>query len=110
MGIFFLLKVAKKAKNLPKTGLNNAGSDDIWAWTGWAQLVFSLNYFFFCMYTQIEDDGGSTLGKIVKKWRGCFSETLTDTDTFKIEFPDNIDVTTKALLMGATMLVVRSFQ
>ena len=27
-------------------------------------------------------------------------------DTFKIVFPDNIDVTTKALLVGATVLVV----
>ena len=30
-------------------------------------------------------------------------------DTFKIEFPDNIDVPTKALLLGATMLVVSKF-
>ena len=46
------------------------------------------------------------MGEITKKWRGWCAETLTDTDTFKIDFPDNIDVTTKALLMGATMLVV----
>ena len=46
------------------------------------------------------------MGEIKKKWRGCFAESFTDTDTFKIEFPDNIDVATKALLMGATMLVV----
>ena len=45
------------------------------------------------------------VGEIAKKWRGWLAEGLTDTDTFKIEFPDNIDVTTKALLMGATMLV-----
>ena len=49
------------------------------------------------------------MGEIAKKWRGWCAESLTDTDTFKIEFPDNIDVTTKALLMGATMLVVRFF-
>ena len=30
----------------------------------------------------------------------------TDTDTFKIDFPVGADVTTKAILMGATMLVV----
>jgi len=54
---------------------------------------------------QIENSGGIAVGEITKKWRGCFAEALTDTDTFKIEFPDNIDVTTKALLMGATMLV-----
>ena len=46
------------------------------------------------------------MGEIKKKWRGWCAESFTDTDTFKIEFPDNIDVATKALLMGATMLVV----
>ena len=49
------------------------------------------------------------MGKIVKKWRGMLVETFTNTDTFNIEFPDNIDVTTKALLAGATMLVGRFF-
>ena len=46
------------------------------------------------------------MGEITKKWRGCCAESFTDTDTFKIDFPDNADVTTKAILMGATMLVV----
>ena len=55
---------------------------------------------------QIENAGGITVGEIKKKWRGWCAESFTDTDTFKIEFPDNIDVATKALLMGATMLVV----
>ena len=49
------------------------------------------------------------MGEIKKKWRGWCAESFTDTDTFKIEFPDNIDVATKALLMGATMLVVSIF-
>lgn len=46
------------------------------------------------------------MGDITKKWRGWCAEALHDSDTFKINFPDNINVTTKALLMGATMLVV----
>ena len=46
------------------------------------------------------------LGEITKKWGGILTEMFTDTDTFKIEFPYNIDVTTKALLVAATMLVV----
>ena len=55
---------------------------------------------------QIENAGGIQVGEITKKWRGCCAESFTDTDTFKIDFPDNADVTTKAILMGATMLVV----
>ena len=72
--------------------------------------LFSINlskwWFTFC---QIENAAGITVGEITKKWRGCCAEAFTDTDTFKIDFPDNIDVTTKAILMGATMLVVRFF-
>jgi len=54
----------------------------------------------------IENQAGIALGEISKKWRGCGAEAFTDMDTFKIEFPDNIDLATKALLLGATMLVV----
>ena len=46
------------------------------------------------------------VGEISKQWRGFFSEAFTDTDTFKIEFPDSITLETKAILIGATMLVV----
>lgn len=53
----------------------------------------------------IENAGGIAVGEIAKQWRGFCAEALTDTDTFRIEFPDNIDVTQKALLVGATMLV-----
>ncbi len=50
---------------------------------------------------------GIQVGEISKQWRGCGAEMMTDTDTFKIEFPDGTDVTQKAILLGATMLVVR---
>ena len=63
-------------------------------------------FFHFFTHVQIENLAGIALGEISKKWRGCGTESLTDMDTFKIEFPDNIDVPTKALLLGATMLVV----
>ena len=39
-------------------------------------------------------------------WRGALVEALTDMDTYKIEFPENSDVNTKVLLMGAAMLMV----
>ena len=48
------------------------------------------------------------MGEISKKWRGWCAESFTDSDNFKIEFPTGADVTTKAILMGATMLVVSS--
>jgi len=53
----------------------------------------------------IEDSSGTNVGEISKQWRGFFSEAFTDTDTFKIEFPDSITLETKAILIGATMLV-----
>jgi hypothetical protein len=56
-------------------------------------------------YCQIENQAGIAVGEISKQWRGCGVETLTDMDTFKIEFPDNCDLATKSLLLGATMLV-----
>ena len=58
---------------------------------------------------QIEIPGGETVGEITKKWRGFFAEALTDSDTFKIDFPGNIEVSKKALLVGATMLLVSKF-
>ena len=57
----------------------------------------------------IENQAGIALGEISKKWRGCGTEAFTDLSTFKIEFPTNIDVATKALLLGATMLVVNEY-
>lgn len=54
---------------------------------------------------KIEIPGGETVGEITKKWRGFFAEALTDSDTFKIDFPGNIEVSKKALLVGATMLL-----
>ena len=55
---------------------------------------------------QIEDDAGSSVGQIARKWRGCCEETFTDSDTFKVEFPSGSDVTKKALLIAATILIV----
>jgi len=53
----------------------------------------------------ITDQSGTDVGEISKEWRGCMKESFTDLDTFKIEFPQNITLETKALLLGATMLV-----
>ena len=38
---------------------------------------------------------------------GVLVEALTDMDTYRIEFPENSNVNTKVLLMGAAMLMVK---
>ena len=38
---------------------------------------------------------------------GALTEFFMDKDTFKIDFPENITLETKAVLLGATMLVVK---
>ena len=46
------------------------------------------------------------VGLISKQWMGFFTEALTDKDTFRVNFPSNATLETKAILLGATMLVV----
>ena len=52
------------------------------------------------------DINGENVGKISKQWMGCCTEIFSDTDTFKIKFPENVTLEIKAALLGATMLVV----
>ena len=52
------------------------------------------------------DINGDDVGKISKQWMGCCTEVFTNTDTFKIKFPENATLEIKAVLLGATMLVV----
>jgi len=47
------------------------------------------------------------VGTITKMFGGVLVEALTDMDTYKIEFPENSNVNTKVLLMGAAMLMVK---
>ena len=54
---------------------------------------------------QIKNDAGIPYGTINKEWNG-WSRIYESNQKFKIEFPTNIDDKTKALLLGATMLVV----
>jgi len=49
--------------------------------------------------------GGQELGKITKKWSGLAKETFTDADNFGITFPQGIDLSQKAVLLGAVFLI-----
>jgi uncharacterized protein YxjI len=44
-------------------------------------------------------------GKITKKWSGLLKESFTDADNFGVTFPDDWDITLKALLLGAVFLI-----
>ncbi|KAM7366259.1 hypothetical protein PAMP_015713 [Pampus punctatissimus] len=50
-------------------------------------------------------DGGKPIGRISKQWSGLLKEVFTDTDNFGIQFPLDLDVKMKAVLMGACFLI-----
>lgn len=48
---------------------------------------------------------GQEVGKITKQWSGLLKESFSDADNFGIVFPDGIDVSTKAFLLGVVFLI-----
>lgn len=50
-------------------------------------------------------DGQYRVGAIKKKWNGVCREALTDADMFDINFPIDLDVKIKAVLLGAALLL-----
>ncbi|CAJ0950438.1 unnamed protein product, partial [Mesorhabditis belari] len=54
---------------------------------------------------KIRNVDGQPCGAIRKKWGGLVKETLTQADTFSVEFPIDLDVKCKAALLGATFLI-----
>lgn len=56
---------------------------------------------------QVTGKDGNPVGRISKQWTGLIKESLTDTDNFGINFPMDLDVRMKAVLLGACFLIVR---
>ncbi|XP_026072094.1 phospholipid scramblase 2-like isoform X3 [Carassius auratus] len=52
-----------------------------------------------------KDGTGKPIGRISKQWSGLLKEVFTDTDSFGIQFPLDMDVKMKAVLMGACFLI-----
>lgn len=50
-------------------------------------------------------DEMSCLGRISKQWTGYLQEAFTDADNFGIQFPMDLDVKIKAVLLGACFLI-----
>ena len=54
-------------------------------------------------------DGITQVGKISKQWSGLLKEAFTDADIFGINFPIDLDVRMKGVLLGACMLIDFNF-
>uniref|UniRef100_A0A3Q0SMH6 Phospholipid scramblase n=1 Tax=Amphilophus citrinellus TaxID=61819 RepID=A0A3Q0SMH6_AMPCI len=50
-------------------------------------------------------DEVSKIGKISKQWTGLLREAFTDADNFGIQFPMDLDVRMKAVMIGACFLI-----
>jgi len=48
---------------------------------------------------------GTEIGKITKKWSGLMKEQFTDADNFAIQFPMDLDIQKKSVLLGAVFLI-----
>uniref|UniRef100_A0A5F8HCG5 Phospholipid scramblase n=1 Tax=Monodelphis domestica TaxID=13616 RepID=A0A5F8HCG5_MONDO len=51
-------------------------------------------------------DESRSVGRISKQWGGIVPEALTDADQFGLQFPLDLDVRLKAVLLGAAFLIV----
>ena len=49
--------------------------------------------------------GAEQIGKITKRWSGLGTEAFTDADTFGVTWPAELDLSLKALLLGAVFLI-----
>lgn len=54
-------------------------------------------------------DEAFVVGRISKHWSGFLKEILTDVDSFGIQFPLDLDVKIKAVMLGACFLIVSLF-
>ncbi|XP_053456346.1 phospholipid scramblase 1 isoform X2 [Nycticebus coucang] len=50
-------------------------------------------------------DEQNVVGKISKQWSGLLKEAFTDADNFGIQFPLDLDVKMKAVMLGACLLI-----
>ncbi|CAK9795579.1 Phospholipid scramblase 2 [Anthophora plagiata] len=76
--------------------------------TGETVLIIKGPWFRFCVDVTFKiksADGAHRLGEIKKEWSGMGREVFTDADNFGINFPMDLDVKIKAVLLGACLLI-----
>ncbi|KAG0718536.1 Phospholipid scramblase 1 [Chionoecetes opilio] len=57
------------------------------------------------VFKVLSEDSSVQVGTITKQWRGLCAEAFTDADNFGLSVPVDMDVRTKALLLGALFLI-----
>ena len=57
-------------------------------------------------FTVLSLDGKTIIGGIGKLWGGIAREIFTMADNYGLNFPADLDVTTKAVLLGAVIMLV----
>ncbi|ELK07731.1 Phospholipid scramblase 1 [Pteropus alecto] len=63
-----------------------------------------------CCLQEIKSiDEENVVGKISKQWAGFAREAFTDADNFGIQFPIDLDVKMKAVMLAACFLIVSQF-
>ena len=57
-------------------------------------------------FTIYDYETGDECGSIAKKWSGIAKESLTYADNFRINFPKNVELNAKAVLLSACIMIV----
>ena len=61
---------------------------------------------FFELFVQVMTMDGTVVGKVTKQWSGVAREAFTDADNFGVNFPMDLDVRIKTVLLAAVFLIV----
>ncbi|XP_072036847.1 phospholipid scramblase 3-like [Amphiura filiformis] len=56
-------------------------------------------------FNVLTPDGSQQLGRVAKQWGGLIREWITKADNFCVQFPIDLDIKMKAVLIGATFLI-----
>ncbi|XP_043932959.1 phospholipid scramblase 1-like [Protopterus annectens] len=86
----------------PKFSVQNASKDTVLKITG---PCLSCNCCSDVIFKVTDAEESKTVGQIRKQWSGLLKEAFTDADNFGIQFPMDLDVKIKAVLMGACFLI-----
>ena len=57
---------------------------------------------------QVLTNDGTVVGKVSKQWSGVAREAFTDADNFGVNFPIDLDVQVKIVLLASVFLIVSS--
>ncbi|XP_076828417.1 phospholipid scramblase 1-like isoform X2 [Brachyhypopomus gauderio] len=87
---------------LPKFTIRNSRKEGVLHIVG---PFCNCNCFSDVIFKVVSLDGAAVIGKISKQWSGVGAEMFTDADNFGMQFPVDLDVKIKAVILGACFLI-----